>query len=301
MMMTKRYIIAENAVTITVEDDLPAWEMIEARYFPFESDQSQDPTLEVDIKCSSIPECEAEIIYKPEPNEIGPTIATVARDTVGSFIFEFTHESESQPRLWMKTPTDFSRAEIILSPENKNDDYYFLTHALMIAYMLATSANGTLLIHSSCVVYDGKAYLFKGKSGTGKSTHARLWLQNIEGTRLLNDDNPLIRISDDGTPMVYGSPWSGKTPCYRNQSSPIGAFVRIVRSADNELRPLSPLKAYASLTASVAFMPFVSEKLREIRHKEIERLVMTVTCYEMLCRPDADAAQTCQAGLMAND
>ena len=301
-MMTKRYIIADNAVRIAVEDELSAWAVIEPRYRPFETEESHgadvapqqhQDMLSVEVKCAQIPKYEAESLYKPAPNEIGPTVASVNRAEDGSFIMEFAHEAESEARLWMKMPEDFSRAEIILAPENMNDEVYFLTHALMRAYMLATSANGTLLIHSSCVVYDEKAYLFQGKSGTGKSTHARLWLQNIEGARLLNDDNPLIRISEDGTARVYGSPWSGKTPCYRNASSPIGGFVRIVRSDENELRGLSPLKAYASLTASVAFMPFVREKLREIRHKEIERLVMTVPCYEMHCRPDADAARVC--------
>lgn len=295
--MTHNYIIAENIVRITVEDDLPAWEIIEPRYHPFEADQSDTPVLNVEITCATIPVCDAERIYKPEPNDIGPTIAAVSRLADGSFIMEFTHESESNPRLWMKMPADFSKAEIIIAPENKNDDYYFLTHALMIAFTLSTIRNGTLLIHSSAVAYEGKAYLFQGRSGTGKSTHARLWLQNIAGAELLNDDNPAIRFSADGMAMVYGSPWSGKTPCYRNASAPIGAFVRIIRADENDLHPLSPLKGYASLTASVAFLPFISETLREIRHKTIERLAMTVPCHEMHCRPDAGAAVTCQAGL----
>lgn len=295
--MTKLYIIAGNAVRIAVEDDLPAWEVIEPRYRHFEAEQSDTPVLSVEITCAPIPVCDAESIYKPEPNEVGPTIAAVSRLADGSFIMEFTHESETDPRLWMKMPGDFGKAEIIIAPENKNDDYYFLTHALMIAYMLASSSNGTLIIHSSCVVYDGKAYLFQGKSGTGKSTHARLWLQNIEGAKLLNDDNPVIRFSEEGMATVYGSPWSGKTPCYRNASAPIGAFVRIIRAQENELLKISPLKGYASLTASVAFLPFISETLREIRHKTIERLAMTVPCYEMHCRPDAEAAMSCEAGL----
>ena len=54
-----------------------------------------------------------------------------------------------------------------------------------------------------------------GKSGTGKSTHSRLWLKYIPDTKLLNDDNPAVRIMDNNTIMIYGTPWSGKTPCYK--------------------------------------------------------------------------------------
>ena len=50
-----------------------------------------------------------------------------------------------------------------------------------------------LSLHASCVVRDGEGYLFMGRSGTGKSTHSRLWIQTFPGTELLNDDNPAIR------------------------------------------------------------------------------------------------------------
>ena len=297
-MRTNNYIIAENAVRITVENDLPAWMSVESHYRPFAvAEIALKPALDVVITCGKIPVCDAERIYEPGAKEIGPMMASVARLSDGTIIMEFAHSSEGSPRVWVKMPAAFDKAEIIVTHENNDDDCYFLTHALMIAYMLATTGNGTLLIHSSCVTLDGRAYLFQGKSGTGKSTHARLWLENIEGADLLNDDNPVIRIGADGQPTVYGSPWSGKTPCYRNHSSPISAFVRIVRDKENELCPLAALKAYASLTASVFFMPFLNEGLREIRHQTIERLAMKVPCYEMHCRPDAEAARTCELGV----
>ncbi|MBO6066250.1 MAG: transposase, partial [Lachnospiraceae bacterium] len=82
-----------------------------------------------------------------------------------------------------------------------------------------------LLMHASVTMHAGKGYLFLGKSGTGKSTHSQLWINNIEGCELLNDDNPVLRVEDDGSVRVYGSPWSGKTPCYRNLDVPVGAIV----------------------------------------------------------------------------
>ena len=72
---------------------------------------------------------------------------------------------------------------------------------LMLMYALATAGSDTLLLHAVVVSCEGKGYLFLGPGGTGKSTHARLWLENVEGTKLVNDDFPVVR---DG--MVYGSP-----------------------------------------------------------------------------------------------
>ena len=82
----------------------------------------------------------------------------------------------------------------------------------MVLFAMASSVRSTALFHSAVVSYQGKGYMFLGRSGTGKSTHASLWRRYIEGTELMNDDNPAVRIRPDGTAMVYGTPWSGKTP-----------------------------------------------------------------------------------------
>lgn len=67
-----------------------------------------------------------------------------------------------------------------------------------------------IAIHSSTIECEGRAVLFLGESGTGKSTHTRLWQEHIPGARLLNDDSPIIRMYQ-GQATAFGSPWSGKT------------------------------------------------------------------------------------------
>lgn len=88
-----------------------------------------------------------------------------------------------------------------------------LNSALMLAYAFATGGRQTLLIHASLVRHQGRGYAFVAKSGTGKSTQVAMWLRCIPGCDLMNDDNPVVRVID-GEVMIYGSPWSGKTPCY---------------------------------------------------------------------------------------
>ena len=86
----------------------------------------------------------------------------------------------------------------------------------------------------------------------GKSTHASLWLRHIEDSELLNDDNPVVRIGHQGQVIVYGSPWSGKTPCYRNVSYPLGAIVVLSQAPYNKIQRLSGIQAYVSLVASIS-------------------------------------------------
>ena len=116
---------------------------------------------------------------------------------------------------------------------------FALNNSLMVLYALATAGLGTALFHSAVVSYKGRGYMFLGKSGTGKSTHARLWLEHVAGAELMNDDNPVVRFYDDvgGKPgaVVYGSPWSGKTPCYRNVQASVGVFVVLPQAPSDRI------------------------------------------------------------------
>lgn len=314
--MIYQYIIACNRVVISVREDLEVWRELEPRFRPFTACSSpgggvsslcpdREPdlavssseALEVEILAGTVPQVTVPWTYEPEYDGIGIFSSRAAVTEDGYPMMEFTLIGEREPRLQMRMRGRNHRAEIVIDPKGDGNDIYFLTHALMLAYMISTAENGTLMIHASSVIYRGKGYLFEGRSGTGKSTHASLWLRHIEGVELLNDDHPVIRFTPEGVAMVYGSPWSGKTDCYRNLSAPVGGMVRIVRALENELVRLSPLQAYASVTASVFFLPFLVEKAREIRHLEIERLIGSVGCWEMRCRPDAEAAEMCAGGV----
>lgn len=139
--------------------------------------------------------------------------------------------------------------------------------------------------------------MFLGKSGTGKSTHSRQWLESIPGTELLNDDNPIIRIEADGTVRVYGSPWSGKTPCYRNASAPVGAIVRIRQCPENRISRLSVVESYASVYSSCSGLKFY-KSMADAIHSTLEGVVLGVPCYVLDCRPDHDAARVCHEAVV---
>ena len=169
---------------------------------------------------------------------------------------------------------------------------FSISTVMMLMFAFSTAQKNTLLMHSSVTVKDGKAYLFLGKSGTGKSTHSRLWIENIDGCELLNDDNPVLRVGSDGEVRVYGSPWSGKTSCYRNLDYPVGAIVDLHQAKVNRIHRQSLLEAYVSVYVSYSGYRFIKE-MADGLHVTNEQIVGTVPCFTMDCLPNADAAQLC--------
>ncbi len=189
---------------------------------------------------------------------------------------------------------DYHQGEIYAEKYNA----FGVNNALMVMYALATADKQTALFHSSVVSFEGKAYMFLGVSGTGKSTHSQLWLKYIEGTELVNDDNPVVRIMENGHITVFGSPWSGKTPCYRNVSYPLGAIVALSQAPENIIRRLKPLEAYAALMTSISGKRWDS-KLAEGLHETENMLVSGAAVWHLDCLPDEDAAHLCNKTVTA--
>ena len=170
---------------------------------------------------------------------------------------------------------------------------FSLDNSLMLMYAFSSARKGTLEMHASVVADSDGAYMFLGESGAGKSTHSRMWLEGIPGTVLVNDDNPIVRVGPDGAVMVCGSPWSGKTPCYKNMEMPLKAAVSIKKAPRNALKPLDIFESYSLVYSSCS--GFRSDPaLADGMHENIERFLQAVPCYELECLPDTDAARTCR-------
>lgn len=169
-------------------------------------------------------------------------------------------------------------------------DPWLLRYVLWTAYGMAALHRGAVPVHSSAVVCDGKAVLCLGESGTGKSTHTRLWRENIAGAFLLNDDSPIVRAEADGI-YAYGSPWSGKTPCFRQERYPVAALLRIVQRPENTIKRLGVVEAFAALQPSCPPALAHDEGCMDMTVDFISRVVERVPVYRLGCLPDADAAR----------
>lgn len=194
----------------------------------------------------------------------------------------------------LQSNEDFSQCYCAL---NGNYDMrcYGLNNALMLATAFAGSFHSMLLIHASLVRHRGHGYAFIAKSGTGKSTQVSNWLRYIPDCDLMNDDNPIVRVVGDES-FIYGSPWSGKTPCYRSVKAPLGAITRIDRATANSVERLSAVEAFASVLPSCSSMKWDSQIYDGIC-STVARVVETTGIYILHCLPDRESAEVCCAGI----
>ena len=147
----------------------------------------------------------------------------------------------------------------------------------------------TILFHGSCVAVDGVGYLFTASSGTGKSTHAKLW-RELLGDRavMVNDDKPLIRLTDDGA-IVYGTPWDGKHRLSSNISVPLKALCVLMRFDKNIINPITPSQAYATLMQQT-YRP--ADNMAMIKTLSlIDKLSSSVSLWMLGCNMEIEAAK----------
>ena len=150
--------------------------------------------------------------------------------------------------------------------------------------------HNAVAIHSSVIVADGRGVLFLGESCTGKSTHTRLWRESIDGARLLNDDSPIVRIVD-GEVRVYGSPWSGKTPCYKSENYPMAGLCRLSQAPHNRIVRLSNLRAIGALLPSCPPIFAHDSALQDMICTTVGDIVRSTKAYHLECLPNSEAAE----------
>lgn len=285
--MTKYYKVADFvfAVTLGGNRDL---EVLLPSFSVFECNEMSEGDLLFKLVEEEVEEdCPLAEFLEEDVNDMGHTclyrVGDMYRVTVRYAEFEHVMEAGS----------DFRQ----VSAKLKWEDLYVpavLCSMLRIVFAQAALLHSAVSLHSSTVVKDGKAYMFMGRSGTGKSTHSRLWLEHL-GAALLNDDNPIVRIVD-GKALVYGSPWSGKTPCYKDKSAPIAAMVRLAQAPENRFERKSEIEAFAILLPGCSVLRFDRNLYGNLCETLIE-LAELVCVGEMRCLPDMDAAHTCWEGV----
>ena len=146
-----------------------------------------------------------------------------------------------------------SREEEGLPPYTFSEPYL---ETLAVYRKLATELlrRNILLFHGSTIGVDGKAYLFTARSGTGKSTHTRLW-RELLGSRavMINDDKPLLHVTEEGV-TVFGTPWDGKHHLSRNMEAPLQAICILERGKENHIERITPAQA-ATMLVQQSFRP----------------------------------------------
>ena len=282
--MKKVYKVAGHKFAVIMPDDALTWNEMQ-NYEPF--------LVESDGECVFTAELIEEMPDTADKQKVTTDCAGFEfprydiYDWNGQWLFEGAPTYDAPVRFYMIVDKSFEKVSFRILGSLR----FSLNTVMMVMYALSTQRRNALMIHSSVTVKDGKGYLFLGRSGTGKSTHSQLWINNIEECELLNDDDPVLRV-ENGELRVYGSPWSGKTPCYRNLNYPVGAIVDLHQAKENKIRRLSIVEAYATVYVPCSGVRFIQE-LADGLHATVEKVVYTVPCYSLDCLPNAEAAFLC--------
>jgi hypothetical protein len=254
--------------------------------FEVEADTATEPTmvLQMDAGIDSENYPATKVIHSFDFEQYYAS-GTCARYATG-YRFEMTREG----RRFLLVKEDDSN--IVLSNLGCYDeaDPSLVRFGIWIMFGVVIAPLGAIAIHSSVIVKDHQAVLCLGESGTGKSTHTRLWRENIEGARLLNDDSPIIRMID-GKCIVYGSPWSGKTNCYVNKCVPVRGLLRLSQAPHNEIYRLPALLAIGAVLPSCPPAFAYDSHLQDMICNTVSDILSSTPVYHLECLPNAAAAE----------
>lgn len=284
-MITRYFKVAGLVFGVTMPEDEPLWNNMK-QYQPFlvEGVEEDDTLIFTARLVDSISLENTKLLYTEKPEEGMPPIAI--------------HSSEDAWYIDSVSVIKFGRnsKEACFAFNHKNH-LYCINNALMMLYAFTSAPYKAVEMHASVIKNSGKAFLFLAKSGTGKSTQSSMWLKAVPGSELMNDDNPIVRIDDSGVAIAYGSPWSGKTPCYRNVQAPVGAFVKIQRAPYNKCTKLDVLQSFAIVYSS-ASANRTDDDACEYLSETISGLLNSAPCYCLECLPNEDAALECYGVVM---
>lgn len=181
-------------------------------------------------------------------------------------------------------------------PERRFSDGYLETLAVYRKLALALLEQNILLFHGSAVAVDGQAYLFTAKSGTGKSTHTRLWRQKFgERAVMVNDDKPLLKM-ENGSVTVFGTPWDGKHRLSTNTAVPLKAICILERSEQNHIERIT-LEDALPMLVQQSNRPENPDAMVQTLGL-IAQLGQSVGLYRLGCNMEPQAADVSYAGMV---
>lgn len=206
--------------------------------------------------------------------------------------------SISQPDIVYEREKSALENELEGIPVQEYSDAYLETLAVYRKIADHLVHRDTILFHGSAIAVDGRAVLFTAKSGTGKSTHTKLWREAF-GDRavMVNDDKPLLRVTEEGV-LVCGTPWDGKHRISTNCMMPLEAICILERGQENQVFPLAARQALPMLMQQShrSKDPAAVAQLLKV----LDKLSQKVRFYRLECNMDPEAAQVAYKAMLGS-
>ena len=278
MEETRYYKIADHIISVTGTLS-PIMERI-GGFDVFETNKSLTTVLNVYFQQTKPEEFQGTCFYTMETDQLS---------------IQFMHRRYGYGILMKDKVSTVSLLSIRYETENNTclikgySNESILRLALWLVFGWSVIDKKTIAVHASTVVYQNKAILFLGESGVGKSTHTQLWINNLPGAFLLNDDSPILKIANNRV-SAFGSPWSGKTPCFRQMDKEVAAIIRLSQHSENVINKLSIHESIAALYPS--FPPCIGANsfFEKFVYDFLSDVLSQLPIYKLKCLPNNQAA-----------
>ena len=183
-------------------------------------------------------------------------------------------------------PEDFEKDRLVLDSKNYPDAYL---KSLSVYRQIARKIleYDGIILHASVIEKDGKAYAFTAPSGTGKSTHCRLWLDVFPDARIINGDKPLIRYID-GKLYAYGTPWCGKENYNINTKAELSSICFLSRGNENSITAIDKNAALKKIFSQLLLPETMSQS--ENFFNMLTLICEKVKFFHLQCNMEKEAA-----------
>ena len=299
-----RYCVAGHSFQVESSNEMLLAQMTNYEPFGITQELDTEPIFALKVEQNGLLSMEQREVYPhvfTDNSEDDMPRVEVYRSLEKEWLIRISQIATSPICCELVCDADFTRGMLHIDAECQ-DVRFCIDNGLMLMFAFRTAPLMTLEMHAAVVVKkeargdEAKGYLFLGHSGTGKSTHARQWLAAFEDAWLLNDDNPILRVMDNGDVYVYGSPWSGKTPCYKNESAPVGGIIKLSQASENKIHPITLPQADAYMLSSASGLK-MEQTMADNMFETIKHIITHIPCYHLACLPNEEAAKVCWAGV----
>lgn len=208
----------------------------------------------------------------------------ISRTKEGGTLWQYLRKKNLNVLLSYHVSADWKRITLLKDHSSSCGQMAFEYLArLLTACMLA---HGLLTFHGVLMEYEGNGIIISAASGTGKTTHARLW-RDLRRALIINGDRAVCAKTAEGW-TGYGLPWSGTSGEQINRSVAIRALVVLRRGETNEAHRISALEAFHQVFAHVLY-PSWDKALTEKMMDLLESFLRDVPIFLLSCRPDAES------------
>lgn len=237
-----------------------------------------------------------------EPDDSGALLFGSADFSVPTFLYRrenggfdwLTQTPEGQSALSFRISPDWTKFTLYGDETQTDGAAAFREFGSLFSY--AVLSRHACVLHGVVMEYDGMGVLVTAPSGTGKTTHTRMW-RDRENALILNGDRALCR-KRDGVWYAYGMPWAGSSGEYINRRAPISAIVTLRQAAENRVRRLPAFEGCVCLMQRI-FAPVWRGTLQNRALDLTEELAAEIPMLELFCRPDYEAVDVLKRALLA--